>query len=313
MGRRDTLFLLAAGVVITLLAWPREARLGTYGSHTLVRRGFTVAADINVGAHSEPERETEIFRSREAAIDAQVKPLLPLYDRWYERVLAQKHPYAGRLAALDRARAAAKPGDYKWRLPAPVRRATAGADPGALLAAGPPSPLQLYLHMRAGSTGLARGRALIGFVLAQLALGASADLALPSPDSRPLAERVKHAAGADSFAGQPPLIAALLLEAHAQAAELERLVVDPGQTAETRLLARLCLIGLRHQSWTGADWQKVEQARAVTDRRTLWTWVLLFSEEAELAARESELRQHLPLADDDETYFYRGFLKGPQE
>ncbi|MFO0575039.1 MAG: hypothetical protein U1A78_13710 [Polyangia bacterium] len=316
MGRRRPLFLLAAGVVITLLAWPREARLGTYGSHTLVRRGFTLAADINVGSYSEPEHEAEIFRSRKAAIDAQARPLLPLYERWFERVLVQKHPYTGRLAALDRARAAARPSDYKWRLPAPVRRATGGADPGpgALLAASPPpSPLKVYLHMRADATGLARGRALVGFVLAQLALGPSAELALESRDPRSLAERVKHAAGADSYAGQPHLIAALLMGAHAQAAEMERLAQDPGQSAETRLLARLCLIGLRHKAWASADWQKIEQARSATDRRTLWTWVLLFAEESELAAREAELRQRLPLNEDDETYFYRGFIKGSTE
>ena len=203
---------------------------------------------------------------------------------------------------------------YQLSLPAPVRRVTAGAGAGVLLTASPPAPLQLYLHMRAGATGLARGRALVGFVLAQLALGPSAELTLEkSRDPRPLAERVKHAAGADSYAGQPHLIAALLMGAHAQADEMERLTQDLGQSPETRLLAQLCLIGLRHRAWASTDWQKVEQARSATDRRTLWTWVLLFTEETELAARESELRQRLPLDDDDEAHFYRGFLQGTAE
>jgi hypothetical protein len=316
MGRRSPLIVLAAGVVIALLTWPREARLGTYGSHTLVRRGFTVAADINVGSHSDPAREDEIFRSRGAAIDAQVRPLLPLYTSFYERALAHKHAYAGRLGALDRARATAMPWDYRWRLPAPVRRATAaGADPGSLLIAPPLTPLQLYLHMRADATELARGRALIGFVLAQLALGDSAELVLPAADPRPLAERVKHTAGADSFAGQPHLIGALLIAARGQASELLRLVEDPAMGAEVRLLARLCLIGLRHQAWTPADWHKVAAARSAVDRRTLWTWVLLFAEESELAAHEAELRRQVPLSEDDESSFYRRFvlIKGHPE
>ena len=119
LGHAERVWLGLAAALL-LLIWPREAILGTYGSYTLVRRGYTIAKSINVGSHSDHEREGEIFRSREAEIAAQVKPQLNQYDSFYARILTQPHPYAGWLAALDNGRTTAQQWDYKWRLPGPV-------------------------------------------------------------------------------------------------------------------------------------------------------------------------------------------------
>lgn len=317
MKRSRSLLLPAIGVVLALLAWSREATLGTYGSYTLVRRGYTVAEDINVGSQSDPSREAEIFRSRESAIDAQVKPLLAMYDQWYGRIREQKHPYADWLGALDADRTAAKQWDYKARLPGPIRRKS--PDRGGplsiepVMASGTP---QIYLHMRPDSSELARGRALLGFALAQAFLGDGKEFALPAGvagDGAPLAQRASHAAGADSFSGQPRLVAAFVFEARARQEELARLIVDKAQPAEVRLLARLSLRGLRHEPWEAADWPMVEQAKARIDRRTLWTWVLIFSPAAEQSARERELRQRVPLSDEQERSFYSSFVTGSRD
>lgn len=325
MGRSPARWLSVIGAVLVLLAWPREATLGTYGSYTLVRRGYTLAADINVGSYSDHDHEAVVFRKRQSTIDAQVKPLLPLYERWYERALTQKHPYTAWLGALDRKRDKPQEWDYKSRLWGPVRRTPAvargalkpGEPPGLADSLEPPAPIQLYLHMRTEASELSRGRALVGFVLAQIALGDTPELALPDGvpgDTRPLAQRVDHAAHADSFSGQARVVASLLFVARTQAAELTRLVDDPAQPAEVRLLARLCVIGLGHglghDPWAPADWPLVVQAKGRIDARTLWTWVLLFTPESEQAARESELRQHLPLSADHEPSFVREFVQG---
>lgn len=316
MKRSRSLLLPAIGVVLALLVWSREATLGTYGSYTLVRRGYTVAQNINVGSHSDHSREAEIFRSRESAIDAQVKPLLAMYDQWYGRVREQKHPYVDWLGALDTERTAAKQWDYKARLPGPIRRK--GPDRGGLLSIEPVvgAAPQIYLHMRPDSSELARGRALLGFALAQVFLGDGKEFTLPTGivgDGTPLAQRAKHAAGADSFAGQPRLVAAFVFEARARQEDLARLAEDKAQPAEVRLLARLCLRGLRHEPWDATDWQLVEQARSQLDLRTLWTWVLIFAPTAEHATRESELRQRIPLSEDQARSFYESFVKGSRD
>lgn len=291
--------------------------MGTYGSYTLVRRGYTVTQDINIGAHSDHDREAEMFRSRESAIDAQVKPLLAMYEQWYGRIHTQKHPYTDWLGALDADRSAAKQWDYKARLPGPSRRKS--PDPRDPLAIEPllanVAP-QIYLHMRPGSSALARGRALLGFALAQSFLGDAKEFTLPAGatgSGTPLAQRAKHAASADSFSGQPRLVANFVFEARSRQDELARLVDDKAQSAEVRLLARLCLRGLRHESWDATDWQLVEQARSQLDRRTLWTWVLISAPAAEQAARERELRQRIPLSKDQEGYFYESFVTGSQD
>ena len=307
-AKRVWLGLAAASL---LLVWPREAILGTYGSYTLVRRGYTIAKPINVGSHSDHEREGEIFRSLETEIAAQVKPQLNQYDSFYARILTQPQPYAGWLAALDNGRTTAQPWDYRWRLPGPVvpppQKDALGPLSGFGSADAPP---QIYVHMKPAATHLARGRALVGFALAQAFLGDGADFTLVRGETGPLAQRVQHAAHADSFSGQPAVVAALVLTARARQPELALLADDQNEPADARLLAGLVRLGLRHEPWTAADWQRVDAAKSAGDRRTLWTWVLLFTPAEEQPQREEELRKRLPLSESDTGYFYREFVQG---
>src|SRR5262245_60422756 len=115
--------MLLIGVLLAVFGWPREAILGTYGSYSRVRPGYTVAVAINVGSYSEPEHEAEVFAKRESMIDAQVKPQLPIFDHYFKRVLTKTHPYAGWLGALDQKRETSKQWDYQSQLPGPVPKA----------------------------------------------------------------------------------------------------------------------------------------------------------------------------------------------
>lgn len=301
---------LAAALV--LLFWPREAILGTYGSFTLVRRGYTIAKAINIGSHSDHEREGELFRSRETELAAQVKPQLNQYDSFYARILTQPHPYAGWLAALDNGRTTAQQWDYKWRLPGPVVQAPK-SELGPLSGFGPGDAPQVYLHMKPAAAHLLRGRALVGFALAQAFLGDGADFALGRGETGPLGPRVQHAAHADSFWGQSAVVATLVLAVRARQPELAMLADDATQPADVRLLAGLVRLGLRHEAWTAADWQRLDAAKSAGDRRTLWTWVLLFTPAEEQPQREDELRKRLPLSDSDIGYFYREFVQGSKD
>lgn len=311
LGQAERVWLGLAAALL-LLIWPREAILGTYGSYTLVRRGYTIAKSINVGSHSDHEREGEIFRSREAEIAAQVSPQLNQYDSFYARILTQPHPYAGWLAALENGRTTAQPWDYKWRLPGPVVQSQkAAVDPSPSF--GSADAPQIYVHMKSAATHLGRGRALVGFALAQAFVGDGADFALVRGETGPLAPRVQHAAHADSFAGQPAVVANLVLTVRARQPELALLADDPTQPADVRLLAGLVRLGLRHEPWTAADWQRVEAAKSAGDRRTIWTWVLLFTPAEEQPQREDELRKRLPLSESDTGYFYREFVQGSKD
>lgn len=320
---------LAIGVLLGGLAWPREAVLGTYGSYTQARTGYTIAASITVGSMSEHSHEAELYREHEAEIDAQVRPQLALYGRWFERAFTQKHAYQGFLGALDRGRSTRQQWDYKNRLPAPLPRPAKPTQPVKGTPPTPPSPLaplalplgprfgsarpiQIYLHMKLEATQLAQGRALVGFALAQSALGDGEDFRLPADGNTPLAQRLERAARGDSFRGQPLLLAALLFDVRERQAELARFAEDASQSAELRLLARLLLVGLRRESPTAADWQRFEDARAKLDRRSLWTWALVLTPTEEQAACEAELRKRLPLSDEDVRYYYREYVQGKE-
>lgn len=305
---------IALCVVLAILAWPREATLGTYGSYTLVRRGYTVAKDITVGSYSDHTREDIVFRQEEAEIGDSVKPHTAAYDKWFERVFTQKHPYADWLAALDRSRATPVQWDYKSRLPGPVWR-EAPADPNRVMplkpyGGGGASP-HVYLHMKADTPEVARGRALVGFALAQIAIGDTQEYTLHQADREPLPQRIEYAARADSFAGQPRLVATLLLEARTRQAELAKIVADKAQTADVRMLARLCQSALRHEPLVESDWQLLREVKSA-DIRTLWTWMLIFVPAAEQPAREAALRQQLPLPKDYDSY-YREYVQGKRE
>lgn len=301
--------VLALAVLVALLAWPREAILGTYGTYLLPQHGYTLARAINVGSYSEPDHEDVVFHQREAAIDAQVKPLLALYKSWYERVFTQPHPYSGWLGAIDRERATKQQWDYRARLPGPtplVRRQP--ADVPAL--DDSEGAMEVYVHMKPQRSPLAHGRALVGFALAQAFLGDGASFKLPQGQPPPLAQRLARAAHGDFFSGQSHLLAALLFDVRPRQPELVRFVEDKAQTAELRLLASLVLRGLRHEPWTPADWQRLSESRTQTDVRTLWTWALLLAPAEEQPAREAELRQRLPLSDEYERSYYREFVQG---
>lgn len=310
---------MAIGTWLVVAFWPLEAKLGTYGSYTLSRKGYTVAKEINVGSYSDPSHEGEVYRTREQGIDQKVQPLLPMYDAWFARLFDQKHPYGGWLDALERNRTTTMQWDYKSRLPGPhtiklqrVESPSALALPSSDFANG--EPPQVYLHMKPNATQLEQGRALIGVALAQAFLGDTPTFqaAVPQPADWTLAQRLAHAVEGDSFRGQPMLIAAVILAARSAQPELEHLVDDNSQSSAVRLCARLIYLGLRHEEWHESDWPRLEAATHGTDRRTLWTWMLVFVPSADAAAREAELRTRLPLSKDDEDYFYREYVRGKQ-
>ena len=310
---------VTVAVVVATVAWPREGIVGTYGSFTLARKGYTIAMEINVGAYSDPSREGEVFRRREEAIAARVKPLLPMFDGWFARVRTERHAYAGWLGALDVERATARQPDYRNRLPAPRPRPQPAPAQPSVLELEPASldagrGLQIYLHMREGAAPVAQARALVGFALATCALGDGRDFVLPTTswphDTRPLAARIEHAVGADSYSGQPALVAAVLFDARGHEAELAAIADDAKRPPGVRLLAGLLRAGLRGEAWSAADWSRFDAARGAVDRRILWAWALMLVPAGEQAAREDELRKRAPLSDEELRYFHREWVEG---
>lgn len=303
-------------LLLPLLLLPLEGVAGTYGSFQQSRQGFTIAQEINVGSYSDHSREGEVLRQREEAIGVAVKPHLAMYDGWYARVLSQKHPYGGWLPALDGTRAKPLQWDYKFRMPGPVwpappPRVKAGdIEPPQI--GGNIEPPQIYLHTRKAASQLSRGRALVGFALAQAFLGNGTDFVLmkDAATADNMTALVERAARGDSFAGQPALLAALILQARGRQPELEQVAADPALAPDLRLLARLTLLALRNQSLADEDWSRFEEARKTADVRTLWTWALVFVPESEQAGREAELQKRLPLSD---SYFYKDFVTGNQD
>lgn len=292
----------------------KEAVLGTYGSYSNPRRGYTLSVAINIGSHSDHSREAPLLAEKQTQSEQLLQPLVSRFDAWVERPRAQKHPYGDWLAALDWQRTKALPWDYISRLPAPIPRPTADY---ALSPLSLPSQPELYLHMKPQAPNLARGRALVGFALAQAFLGDTPDLTLPDGPKWPLAERLRYAATADSYSGQPRLLAALILAARGRDGELLAYADDPTKPPHLRLLAGLIGQSLRAAPLSAASWQQLDAAKSAADRRTLWTWMLTLTPAAAQPQVEQELRQRLPLAsagaDQDKTDFYREFIRGSRE
>lgn len=93
--------MLAICVGALFVLWPREGIVGSYGTYTSSRKGYTIAKEISVGAMSNHAEEGNVYRRREQAIDARVRPLLPLVDAWVARVRGGRHAYGGWLGAID--------------------------------------------------------------------------------------------------------------------------------------------------------------------------------------------------------------------
>jgi hypothetical protein len=201
-------------------------------------------------------------------------------------------------------------------MPAPRPRTSTVRDPLAIEAVSLDDGrgLELYLHMKEGVAPAAEARALVGFVLAEIALGDPRELALPPTtwprDTRPLAARVERAVRADSYTGQPAIVAAMLVDGRGHEAELEAIAADEAKSGGTRALAAIVARALRGKAWSAGDWALVEAARADVDRRTLWAWALMLVSDGEEAARIGELKRRVPLSDEETRSFFREWVAG---
>jgi hypothetical protein len=167
--------------------------------------------------------------------------------------------------------------------------------------------------MKADAPQLDQGRALVGFALAQAGFGDEPTFLAATPaDSRTLAQRLEYLVSADSFAGQPRLVAWAIVHARAEQQALDRLAGDPMARAPVRLLARLIAGGLRHERLPDALWPLAVDAARTTDVRTVWTWLLVFVPTIDARATELGLRKRLPLSDEHERYFYSEYVAGRQ-
>lgn len=311
MDRKTARRVLVAAYVPILLLVPREARTGTYGSYTLVRKGYTVACPINVGSMQPHSEESVRFAAKEKQAAAAVLPAVAVYDRYFERAASERHAYSDWLGALDASRDSARQEDYKFRVPGP-QTPPPPAPARSLSPLGPTMSLEncdVYLHMKKKSTGLERGRALVGFVLAEIAQGDEKGLLLPRRrDSWSARQSLDWASRADFYSGQAWAMGEVLFSIARRAPELSAAAKDPAAPDEIRLLARMIEMGLKRGSPSDEDWALVKSSNTRLDGRTLWTWPLFFSPPDALPAVTARLKEAAPIKDDT---FVKSFLEGP--
>jgi hypothetical protein len=302
-----------AVALLVFVAAPAHA--GSYGSYVEPRKGYSIAKDVSVGAMSDHRQEADVYRNKEERAKKQIAALVPMYDAWVARASARKG-YAGWLGAWDRDRANARQSDYKWRIPGPRHIKPTNPDPLALeLDDG--RGLQIYLHVKPSATQVQRGRALVGFALAEAEAGDDALTKLGDEDlaatKEAAATRLDRAEHFDSFAGQPASMAGAVLALARAQGQLVALVSDAKTTPSTRLLARLLLHGYKRDVWTAADWTLAEACEPDLDRRMLWTWLLVFNDEASATGLRAELQRRWPLSEEDKRYFLAEFVDGKGE
>ena len=208
--------------------------------------------------------------------------------------------------ALDAERASARQDDYKFRVPGPVLPPRAESEK-TLLPRAPSASLEecdVYLHMKKTSTGLERGRALVGFVLAEIAKGDEKDMLLSRRRGDWSARQaLDWAARADSYNGQAWALGEVLVSLARRAPELHAAAEDRTEPDEARLIET----GRKRGAPTEEDWALVKTSRI--DPRTAWARLLFFSPPDALPAVTSRLKQTLPLHDD---MFAQNFLQGPR-
>jgi|GEM_PF-2305251 len=302
---------VAAGVPLLLFA-PREARTGTYGSYTLVRKGYTVSCPTDVGSMWPHSAEAVEYAAKQKRAEAAVTSASAVYDRYFARAADGPHGYSGWLGALDAARACARPEDYQFRVPGPQKPPPAvRPGPLPLVKTASLENCDVYLHMKKTATGLERGRAVVGFVLAQIALGDEKDLLLPRRrDSWTARQSLDWAGGADYYSGQARALGEILFSVARRAPELSAVAVDPTAPEPVRLLARMIELGLKRDAPSREDWALVQSSASRIDRRTLWTWPLFFSPASSLPVVAARLQESAPVQDET---FRRSFLEGPPE
>jgi hypothetical protein len=311
MDRTTARGVLVAASVAVLLLVPREAVTGTYGSYTLVRKGYTVSCPINVGSMSPHSEEAVRYAEKEKRAEAAVLPALAVYDRYFERAASGRHAYSDWLGALDAARGSALQEDYKFRVPGPETPPSPPPEGRRvpLMATQSLADCDVYLHMKKTATGLERGRALVGFVLAEIALGDEKNLLLPRRrDSWSARQSLDWASRADFYSGQAWAIGQVLFSIAKRAPELSAAAEDRSAPDEVRLLARMIEMGLKRGAPSEEDWALVKSGSSRLDARTLWTWPLFFGPSAARADSVARLKAAAPVQDET---FIKSFLEGP--
>lgn len=271
--------------------------MGTYGSYRQVERGFSLAVDINIGSHSDHEREAVMYREREAALKRSLAPLGQTYAAWFRRVLARDHRFAGWLAALDAERSKPLQWDYQARLPAPHPRIVETPGVPSPQTSTMPRKLEVWLHMMPKARRLAHARALVGFTLAQIAEGEPAGLRWPEPPTDATVQRLEAVAQGGSFSDQPVLLARALVELRARGDEVAEVARDDSQPLELQALAIAWTAGLAARPLTDAELERI--GRATFERRVVWTWVLVTQPASEQPRLWAALKARRPEPKDD--------------
>ena len=276
-------------VAAVAVGWPEEGRVGSYGTWTLSRPGFTIARAIRVGEMSDPAREAEVVRAQEARAAQATAPQVKALEAWFSRVRAARGRGVGWLDALDVGRATPADGDYRARLPGPVAAVTAVAPPDVV--APEVDDFALWLHMRADAAPVAVARALAGVALGACDIGEAKLVQAP----RPLAQRLAWAVDGDGEADQPWIVASLLFETCGRLRELDAVASDEEATAGVRALARLLRQALSESRIGHADWELLARAGADVGPTKVWVWVLMLGPASEQAARRAELERRVAL------------------
>jgi len=256
--------LLAVGIIILA---SKEAIVGTYGSYTNVREGYTLAKDIAIGSlnsfnpkFDKSKAEANALVEKQQSAERNVEPFLKDLDALYARVFSTHHPFEDRLSAIDNARATASDEDFRCRVPAPI-----------------PESYQLYIHMKPGEPALRQFRGLIGWALAQVYLGgyrcdATAGWLIQKLPSL-----------------EPGELAAFILQAQSHRDVLEKIAQDLSQNPSARFRAALLLSAYKNQVPSDHEWALAKGIEG-------WEWILLLAPESELANVKARLEKNVPLS-----------------
>jgi hypothetical protein len=271
-----------AACAAALAAACSDTHAGNRYPYLLVRTGYTVGR-TDISTTDAPG--TPITS---ASVDREVRRCIKVYDSFFARAFTAAHPYRDWFAALDPTRAKGRDDDEALSLQAPFPSIFSILGGGCDHARGE----RILLHMRPGTSELERGRANVGFALAQAYLGDDDWFTLPASyfQSEDLA---RDPAQIDASA-----IAVLVLRLRGQQRELGAYLEGGDRPDGPWVLGRWIQLALRRGQPNDEDWKRL--ASASVDRTRLWSWVLVLTAPGQQRSVEAELRRVLPLNPEQE-------------
>lgn len=90
--------------------------MGTYGGHTVGKKGYAIHTEISVGSYANHDEEGPALKRRQEAADLSFKKNAGFYQKIFDHYVNGKHPYRSLTKDLDQSRVKMLASDYKIRV-----------------------------------------------------------------------------------------------------------------------------------------------------------------------------------------------------